>query len=261
MVLKKLKEDAERYLGEWVTEAVIAVPVYFDSLQCQAIKDAAKLAGLDIKCIMNESVAAALAYDFSNNCEECKIMIYDLGGGNFNVAIIEISYGVIKVLAASGDSCLGGDDFDNRIMQWILNEVEKGGVNISNDRIAMQRIKEVAEKAKKELSHIMSTEIHVPFIANTAEGPKHFDGLLTRAKFDELTQDLVERTVVIAQKVMEDAGVTNMDLDEVLLIGGSSRIPAVREMIGLLTVKVPNMSLNPDECIAIGATIQGSKLI
>ena len=260
MILQKLKADAESYLGEKVTEAVITVPAYFNDAQRQATKDAGKIAGLDVKRIINEPTAAALAYGLDNEKEQ-KIMVYDLGGGTFDVSIIEIGDGVIEVLATNGDTHLGGDDFDNKIIQWMLDEFKKAeGVNLSGDKMAMQRLKEAAEKAKKELSSAMTTNINLPFITATAEGPKHFDMNLTRAKFDELTRDLVDKTAIPVQNAMKDAGLNYSDLGQVLLVGGSTRIPAVQDKVRALTGKEPSKSLNPDECVAIGASIQGGKL-
>ena len=260
MILQKLKADAESYLGEKVTEAVITVPAYFNDAQRQATKDAGKIAGLDVKRIINEPTAAALAYGLDNEKEQ-KIMVYDLGGGTFDVSIIEIGDGVIEVLATNGDTHLGGDDFDNKIIQWMLDEFKKAeGVDLSGDKMAMQRLKEAAEKAKKELSSAMTTNINLPFITATAEGPKHFDMNLTRAKFDELTRDLVDKTAIPVQNAMKDAGLNYSDLGQVLLVGGSTRIPAVQDNVRALTGKEPSKSLNPDECVAIGASIQGGKL-
>jgi len=260
MILQKLKADAESYLGEKVTEAVITVPAYFNDAQRQATKDAGKIAGLDVKRIINEPTAAALAYGLDNEKEQ-KIMVYDLGGGTFDVSIIEIGDGVIEVLATNGDTHLGGDDFDNKIIQWMLDEFKKAeGVDLSGDKMAMQRLKEAAEKAKKELSSAMTTNINLPFITATAEGPKHFDMNLTRAKFDELTRDLVNKTAIPVQNAMKDAGLNYSDLGQVLLVGGSTRIPAVQDKVRALTGKEPSKSLNPDECVAIGASIQGGKL-
>lgn len=260
MILQKLKADAESYLGEKVTEAVITVPAYFNDAQRQATKDAGKIAGLEVKRIINEPTAAALAYGLDNEKEQ-KIMVYDLGGGTFDVSIIDIGDGVIEVLATNGDTHLGGDDFDNKIINWMLSEFKKAeGVDLSGDKIAMQRLKEAAEKAKKELSSAMTTNINLPFITATAEGPKHFDMNLSRAQFDELTRDLVEKTAIPVQNAMRDAGVTNADLGQVLLVGGSTRIPAVQDKVRQLTGKEPSKSLNPDECVAIGASIQGGKL-
>ena len=260
MILQKLKADAESYLGEKVTEAVITVPAYFNDAQRQATKDAGKIAGLDVKRIINEPTAAALAYGLDNEKEQ-KIMVYDLGGGTFDVSIIEIGDGVIEVLATNGDTHLGGDDFDNKIIQWMLDEFKKAeGVDLSGDKMAMQRLKEAAEKAKKELSSAMTTNINLPFITATAEGPKHFDMNLTRAKFDELTRDLVDKTAIPVQNAMKDAGLNYSDLGQVLLVGGSTRIPAVQDKVRALPGKEPSKSLNPDECVAIGASIQGGKL-
>ena len=260
MILQKLKADAESYLGEKVTEAVITVPAYFNDAQRQATKAAGKIAGLDVKRIINEPTAAALAYGLDNEKEQ-KIMVYDLGGGTFDVSIIEIGDGVIEVLATNGDTHLGGDDFDNKIIQWMLDEFKKAeGVDLSGDKMAMQRLKEAAEKAKKELSSAMTTNINLPFITATAEGPKHFDMNLTRAKFDELTRDLVDKTAIPVQNAMKDAGLNYSDLGQVLLVGGSTRIPAVQDKVRALTGKEPSKSLNPDECVAIGASIQGGKL-
>ena len=260
MILQKLKADAESYLGEKVSEAVITVPAYFNDAQRQATKDAGKIAGLEVKRIINEPTAAALAYGLDNEKEQ-KIMVYDLGGGTFDVSIIEIGDGVIEVLATNGDTHLGGDDFDQKIIDWMLAEFKaKEGVDLSSDKMALQRLKEAAEKAKKELSSATTTNINLPFITATAEGPKHFDMNLTRAKFDELTNDLVERTAIPVQNAMKDAGLTNADLGQVLLVGGSTRIPAVQDKVRQLTGKEPSKSLNPDECVAIGASIQGGKL-
>ncbi len=260
MILQKLKGDAESYLGEKVTEAVITVPAYFNDSQRQATKDAGKIAGLDVKRIINEPTAAALAYGLDNENEQ-KIMVYDLGGGTFDVSIIEIGDGVIEVLATNGDTHLGGDDFDNKVTQYMLSEFKRtDGVDLSGDKMAMQRLREAAEKAKKELSSATTTNINLPFITATSEGPKHFDMNLTRAKFDELTHDLVERTVVPVQNAMRDAGLTMDDISKVLLVGGSTRMPAVQDKVRQLTGKEPSKSLNPDECVAIGASIQGGKL-
>lgn len=260
MILQKLKADAESYLGETVTEAVITVPAYFNDSQRQATKDAGKIAGLDVKRIINEPTAAALAYGLDNEKEQ-KIMVYDLGGGTFDVSIIEIGDGVIEVLATNGDTHLGGDDFDQKIIDWMLSEFKaKEGVDLSKDKMALQRLKEAAEKAKKELSSATTTNINLPFITATQDGPKHFDMNLTRAKFDELTSDLVERTAVPVQNAMKDAGLTNADIGQVLLVGGSTRVPAVQEKVKQLTGKEPSKSLNPDECVALGASVQGGKL-
>ncbi len=259
-ILQKLKADAESYLGEKVTEAVITVPAYFNDAQRQATKDAGKIAGLEVKRIINEPTAAALAYGLDNEKEQ-KIMVYDLGGGTFDVSIIEIGDGVIEVLATSGDNRLGGDDFDERVTRYFIDEFKKAeGVDLSLDKMALQRLKEAAEKAKKELSSQMTTNINLPFITATAEGPKHFDMNLTRAKFDELTHDLVERTAIPVQNALKDAGLNASELSKVLLVGGSTRIPAVQDKVKQLTGHEPNKSLNPDECVAIGASIQGGKL-
>lgn len=260
MILQKLKADAEGYLGESVSEAVITVPAYFNDAQRQATKDAGKIAGLDVKRIINEPTAAALAYGLDNEKEQ-KIMVYDLGGGTFDVSIIEIGDGVIEVLATSGDNRLGGDDFDQKVTDWMLAEFKKTeGVDLSTDQMALQRLKEAAEKAKKELSAATTTNINLPFITATSEGPKHFDMNLTRAKFDELTHDLVERTAGPVQNALKDAGMTSSELGQVLLVGGSTRIPAVQDKVKMLTGKEPSKTLNPDECVAIGASIQGGKL-
>ena len=260
MILQKLKADAESYLGEKVTEAVITVPAYFNDAQRQATKDAGKIAGLDVKRIINEPTAAALAYGLDNEKEQ-KIMVYDLGGGTFDVSIIEIGDGVIEVLATNGDTYLGGDDFDQKIIDWMLSEFKaQEGIDLSGDKMAMQRLKEAAEKAKKELSSATTTNINMPFITATAEGPKHLDMNLSRAKFDELTRDLVEKTAVPVQNAMKDAGLTNADIGQVLLVGGSTRIPAVQDKVKQLTGKEPSKSLNPDECVALGASVQGGKL-
>jgi molecular chaperone DnaK len=260
MILQKLKSDAEGYIGEKVTEAVITVPAYFSDSQRQATKDAGKIAGLDVKRIINEPTAAALSYGLDNEQEQ-KIMVYDLGGGTFDVSIIEIGDGVIEVLATAGDNKLGGDDFDNAITQYMLDEFKKAeGIDLSTDKMAMQRLKEAAEKAKKELSSAMTTNINLPFITANQDGPKHFDMNLTRAKFDELTSGLVDRTAKPVQTALDDAGLTAADLDKVLLVGGSTRIIAVQEMVKRLTGKEPFKGINPDECVAIGASIQGGKL-
>ena len=260
MILQKLKADAESYLGEKVTEAVITVPAYFNDAQRQATKDAGRIAGLDVKRIINEPTAAALAYGLDNEKEQ-KIMVYDLGGGTFDVSIIEIGDGVIEVLATNGDTHLGGDDFDNRITQWMIEEFKKTeGVDLSGDKMALQRLKEAAEKAKKELSTTTTTNINLPFITATSEGPKHLDMNLTRAKFDELTSDLIERTAIPVQNALKDAGITAAELGKVLLVGGSTRMISAQEKVKQLTGKEPSKSLNPDECVAIGAAIQGGKL-
>ena len=260
MILQKLKSDAEGYLGEKVTEAVITVPAYFSDGQRQATKDAGKIAGLDVKRIINEPTAAALSYGLDNEQEQ-RIMVYDLGGGTFDVSIIEIGEGVIEVLATAGDNKLGGDDFDNAITQYMLDEFKKAeGIDLSGDKMAMQRLKEAAEKAKKELSSATTTNINLPFITANQDGPKHFDMNLTRAKFDELTADLVDRTKGPVNTALADAGLTAADLDKVLLVGGSTRIIAVQEEVKRLTGKEPFKGINPDECVAIGACIQGGKL-
>ena len=260
MILQKLKKDAEGYLGESVTEAVITVPAYFNDAQRQATKDAGKIAGLDVKRIINEPTAAALAYGLDNEKEQ-KIMVYDLGGGTFDVSVIEIGDGVIEVLSTAGNNRLGGDDFDQKVTDYMLAEFKKAeGVDLSNDKMALQRLKEAAEKAKKELSSATTTNINLPFITATAEGPKHFDMNLTRAKFDELTHDLVEMTAEPVRRALSDAGITASELGQVLLVGGSSRIPAVQDKVRQLTGKEPSKNLNPDECVALGASIQGGKL-
>ena len=260
MILQKLKADAESYLGEKVTEAVITVPAYFNDAQRQATKDAGKIAGLDVKRIINEPTAAALAYGLDNDAEQ-KIMVYDLGGGTFDVSIIEIGDGVIEVLATNGDTHLGGDDFDNKITDWLVSEFKKAeGVDLSTDKMALQRLKEAAEKAKKEISTSTTTNINLPFITATAEGPKHLDMTLTRAKFDELTHDLIERTAVPVQNALKDAGITASELGKVLLVGGSTRMINAQDKVKELTGKEPSKSINPDEGVAIGASIQGGKL-
>ena len=260
MILQKMKADAENYLGEKVTEAVITVPAYFNDAQRQATKDAGKIAGLEVKRIINEPTAAALAYGLDNEKEQ-KIMVYDLGGGTFDVSIIEIGDGVIEVLATAGDNRLGGDDFDQKVTDWMLAEFKKlNGVDLANDKMALQRLKEAAEKAKKELSAATTTNINLPFISMNSDGPLHFDMNLTRAKFDELTHDLVERTANPVQAALRDAGVSPSELGKVLLVGGSTRIPAVQDKVKQLTGHEPSKTLNPDECVAIGASIQGGKL-
>ena len=260
MILQKLKADAENYLGEKVTEAVITVPAYFNDAQRQATKDAGKIAGLEVKRIINEPTAAALAYGLDNENEQ-KIMVYDLGGGTFDVSIIEIGEGVIEVLATNGDNKLGGDDFDNKITEYMIADFKaKEGIDLSGDKMAMQRLKEAAEKAKKELSSSTTTNINLPFITANETGPKHFEMDLTRAKFDELTHELVERTVIPVQNALKDAGLSASELSKVLLVGGSTRIPAVQDKVKQLTGHEPNKSLNPDECVALGASIQGGKL-
>ena len=260
MILQKLKVDAESYLGEKVTEAVVTVPAYFNDAQRQATKDAGKIAGLDVKRIINEPTAAALAYGLDNEHEQ-KIMVYDLGGGTFDVSIIEIGDGVIEVLATSGDNKLGGDDFDERVTRYFIDEFKKAeGIDLSTDKMALQRLKEAAEKAKKELSSATSTNINLPFITANQEGPKHFDMNLTRAKFDELTHDLIERTATPVTNALRDAGITASELSKVLLVGGSTRVPAVQEKVKQLTGQDASKALNPDECVAIGASVQGGKL-
>ena len=260
MILQKLKGDAENYLGEKVTETVITVPAYFNDAQRQATKDAGKIAGLDVKRIINEPTAAALAYGLDNENEQ-KIMVYDLGGGTFDVSIIEIGDGVIEVLSTAGNNRLGGDDFDQKVTDYILAEFKKQeGVDLSNDKMALQRIREAAEKAKKELSSATTTNINLPFITATADGPKHLDMNLTKAKFDELTHDLVEKTAEPVQRALSDAGLQASELSKVLLVGGSTRIPAVQDKVRQLTGHEPSKSLNPDECVALGASVQGGKL-
>ncbi len=260
MILQKLKADAESYLGETVSEAVITVPASFNDAQRQATKDAGKIAGLEVKRIINEPTAAALAYGLDNEKEQ-KIMVYDLGGGTFDVSIIEIGDGVIEVLSTNGDTRLGGDDFDQKIIDWMISEFKSAnGVDLSQDKMALQRLKEAAEKAKKELSTATTTNINLPFISMNASGPLHFDMNLSRAKFDELTHDLVERTAIPVQNALKDAGLTAAELGQVLLVGGSTRIPAVQDKVKQLTGKEPSKSLNPDECVALGASVQGGKL-
>ncbi len=260
MILQKLKADAEAYLGEKVTEAVITVPAYFNDAQRQATKDAGKIAGLNVQRIINEPTAAALAYGLDNEKEQ-KIMVYDLGGGTFDVSLIEIGDGVIEVLSTNGDTRLGGDDFDNRISRWLVDEFKKAeGVDLSGDKMAMQRLKEAAEKAKKELSTATTTNINLPFITATPEGPKHLDINLARAKFDELSHDLIEKTGVPVQNALRDGGVTTGELGKVLLVGGSTRMISAQDQVKQITGKEPSKSLNPDECVAIGAAVQGGKL-
>lgn len=260
MILQKLKADAESYLGETVTEAVITVPAYFNDAQRQATKDAGKIAGLEVKRIINEPTAAALAYGLEDDKEQ-KIMVYDLGGGTFDVSIIEIGDGVIEVLSTNGNTHLGGDDFDHAITAWMISEFRKTeGVDLSNDKMALQRLNEAAEKAKKELSSTTTTNINLPFITATASGPKHLDMNLTRAKFDELTHDLIERTAIPVQNALRDAGISASELSKVLLVGGSTRMLSAQEKVKQLTGKEPNKSLNPDECVSLGAAIQGGKL-
>ena len=260
MILQKLKGDAENYLGEKVTEAVITVPAYFNDAQRQATKDAGKIAGLDVKRIINEPTAAALAYGLDNEKEQ-KIMVYDLGGGTFDVSIIEIGDGVIEVLSTAGNNRLGGDDFDQRVINFLVDEFKKTeGMDLSKDKMAMQRLKEAAEKAKKELSTVTSTNINLPFITMNQDGPKHLDITLTRAKFDELTHDLVESTMGPVKQALADAGLSTGEIDKVLLVGGSTRIPAVQDAVKKYTGKEPFKGINPDECVAVGAAIQGGKM-
>ena len=260
MILPKLKADAESYLGEKVTEAVITVPAYFNDAQRQATKDAGKIAGLKVERIINEPTAAALAYGLEDESEQ-KVMVYDLGGGTFDVSIIDIGDGVIEVLSTNGDTHLGGDDYDDRITKWLVDEFKAAeGVDLSQDKMALQRLKEAAEKAKKELSSATTTDINLPFITATAEGPKHLDMKLSRAKFEEITSDLTERTAVPVQNSMKDAGLSNSDLGKVLLVGGSTRMPVVQEKVKQLTGKEPSKNLNPDECVALGAAVQGGKM-
>lgn len=259
-ILMKLKKDAENYLGERVTEAVITVPAYFSDAQRQATKDAGRIAGLKVERIINEPTAAALAYGLDNGTQQ-KILVYDLGGGTFDVSVIEIGDSVIEVLATSGDNHLGGDDFDERIVNYLLAEFKKAeGIDLSKDRMALQRIREEAEKAKKELSSAMTTTVNLPFITTTKAGPKHLEITLTRAKFDELTVDLVERTMTPVRNALQDAGISTSELNKVLLVGGSTRIPAVQTKVRQLTGLEPSKGMNPDECVALGASIQGGKL-
>ncbi|MBQ3394208.1 MAG: molecular chaperone DnaK [Oscillospiraceae bacterium] len=260
MILAKLKSDAENYLGEKVTEAVITVPAYFNDAQRQATKDAGKIAGLDVKRIINEPTAAALAYGVDKEQDQ-KIMVYDLGGGTFDVSIIEMGDGVQEVLATAGNNRLGGDDFDNRIINWMADEFKKdNGIDLRNDKMAMQRLKEAAEKAKIELSGVMQSAINLPFITVDRTGPKHLDMTLTRAKFDELTADLVEATMGPVRQALADSGLSPSDLNKVLLVGGSTRIPAVQEAVKKYMGKEPFKGINPDECVALGAAIQGGVL-
>ena len=260
MILQKLKADAEAYLGEKVTEAVITVPAYFNDAQRQATKDAGRIAGLDVKRIINEPTAASLAYGLDNEKDQ-KIMVYDLGGGTFDVSIIEIGEGVIEVLATNGDTHLGGDDFDDLVTQWMIEEFKKAeGVDLGKDKMALQRLKEAAEKAKKELSSATTTNINLPFITATQDGPKHLDMTLSRAKFDDLTKSLIERTAVPVQNALRDAGVSASELSKVLLVGGSTRMLSAQDKVRSLTGHEPSKTLNPDECVAIGAAIQGGKL-
>ena len=261
MILSKLKADAESYLGDKVTEAVITVPAYFSDAQKQATKDAGKIAGLDVKRIINEPTAASLAYGLDKADGSQKILVYDLGGGTFDVSVLELGDGVFEVLATNGDTHLGGDDFDNKIMNYLADEFQKEhGVDLRKDNMALQRLKEAAEKAKKELSSAQTTKINLPFITVTAEGPLHMDVDLTRARFDQLTSDLVEKTIEPMNKAMRDAGVTSADLSKVILVGGSTRIPAVQEAVKRVTGKYPFKGINPDECVAIGASIQAGVL-
>ncbi len=260
MILSKLKADAESYLGQTITEAVITVPAYFSDSQRQATKDAGKIAGLEVKRIINEPTAAALAYGLDKEAEQ-KIMVYDLGGGTFDVSILDIGDGIIEVLATSGDTHLGGDDFDQRIMDYLVAEFKKNeGINLAADKVAMQRLKEAAEKAKIELSGVTSTNINLPYITADATGPKHLDVTLTRAKFNELTADLVERTMKPVRQAMADADLKAADLNKVLLVGGSTRIPAVQDAVKSITGKEGFKGINPDECVAVGASIQGGVL-
>ena len=260
MILQKLKTDAESYLGEKVTQAVITVPAYFNDAQRQATKDAGKIAGLSVERIINEPTAAALAYGLEDESEQ-KVMVYDLGGGTFDVSIIDIGDGVIEVLSTNGDTRLGGDDYDERITKWLVDEFKaQEGVDLSQDKMALQRLKEAAEKAKKELSSATTTDINLPFITATAEGPKHLDMKLSRAKFEELTADLTERTAIPVQNSLRDAGLNSSELGKVLLVGGSTRMPVAQEKVKQLTGKEPSKNLNPDECVALGAAVQGGKL-
>ena len=260
MVLQKLKADAEAYLGQTVTEAVITVPAYFSDAQRQATKDAGKIAGLEVKRIINEPTAAALAYGLDKEQEQ-KIMVYDLGGGTFDVSILEIGDGIVEVLATAGDTRLGGDDFDERIMNYLVDEFKKAeGIDLKNDKVAMQRLREAAEKAKIELSGMTTTAVNLPYITADATGPKHLDVTLTRAKFNEMTADLVERTMKPVRQAMNDAGLKASDLHKVLLVGGSTRIPAVQEAVKGITGTEGFKGINPDECVALGAAIQGGVL-
>ena len=260
MILAKLKADAESYLGEKVSQAVITVPAYFSDSQRQATKDAGKIAGLEVLRIINEPTAAAFAYGMDKETDQ-KVMVYDLGGGTFDVSILDIGDGVFEVLATNGDTRLGGDDFDNKIIEYLVSEFKKeSGIDLSGDRQAMQRLKEAAEKAKIELSGVMTSNINLPFITADATGPKHLDITLTRAKFDELTADLVQRTIIPTKKALSDAGLTTNDIDKVLMVGGSSRIPAVNDAVSKLIGKEPHKGINPDECVAIGAAIQAGVL-
>ncbi|MBO4868330.1 MAG: molecular chaperone DnaK, partial [Clostridia bacterium] len=261
MILKKMKDDAEAYLGTTVTQAVITVPAYFTDAQRQATKDAGKIAGLEVLRIINEPTAAALAYGVDKENSEQKIIIYDLGGGTFDVSILEISDGVVEVLSTAGNNRLGGDDFDNRIIRWMVDMFKAdNGIDLSNDKMAMQRLKEAAEKAKIELSGMMQSNISLPFITADATGPKHFEATLTRAKFNDLTRDLVEATMGPIKQALSDAGLTPSQISKVLLVGGSTRIPAVQDAVRNITGKEPSKNINPDECVAIGAAIQGGVL-
>ncbi len=261
MILQKLKADAEAYLGETVTQAVITVPAYFNDSQRQATKDAGKIAGLDVLRIINEPTAASLAYGMDKG-EEQKILVFDLGGGTFDVSILELGDGVFEVLATSGNNHLGGDDFDHRVMQWLIDEFKKdNGIDLSRDKMAEQRLLEASEKAKIELSSVLTTNINLPFITADASGPKHLDLTLTRAKFEELTADLVEKTMEPTRRALSDAGLSVNEIDKILLVGGSSRIPAVQEAIKSILHKEPHRGINPDECVAIGAAIQGGVLV
>lgn len=261
MILQKLKSDAEAYLGETVSQAVITVPAYFNDSQRQATKDAGKIAGLEVLRIINEPTAAALAYGLDKDQDET-VLVFDLGGGTFDVSILELSEGVFEVKATNGDTVLGGDDFDKKVMDWMVEEFKKeNGIDLSQDKMSAQRLIEAAEKAKIELSSMSQTNINLPFITADATGPKHLDLTLSRAKFDELTADLVERTMVPTRKAMEDAGLSGSDIDKIILVGGSSRIPAVQEAIRKILGKEPSKGVNPDECVSIGAAIQGGVLV
>jgi len=261
MILRNLKESAEAYLGEKVVEAVITVPAYFNDAQRQATKDAGKIAGLDVKRIINEPTAAALAFGIDKKDKEQTVLVYDLGGGTFDVSILELSDGTFEVISTSGDNHLGGDDFDQRIVEWLIEDFKKEtSVNLNNDKMAIQRLRDASEKAKKELSSITSTQISLPFISMTANGPVHMEKTLTRAKFNELTADLVQRTVEPVRRALSDAKMTAKDIDQVLLVGGSTRTPAVQETVKSLLGKEPNRSVNPDEVVAMGAAIQGGVL-
>ncbi|MEA4988677.1 MAG: molecular chaperone DnaK, partial [Anaerovorax sp.] len=261
MILSKLKADAESYLGEKITEAVITVPAYFTDSQKQATKDAGKIAGLDVKRIINEPTAAALAYGLDKDTNHHKVLVYDLGGGTFDVSILELGDGVFEVLATNGDTKLGGDDFDNAVMNFIADSFAKeNGIDLRKDKMALQRLKEAAEKAKKELSSSQTTNINLPFITVNADGPLHLNMDITRAKFDQLTADLVNRTIEPMQKAMRDAGVTMSDLEKVILVGGSTRIPAVQDAVKKVTGKDPFKGINPDECVAVGASVQAGVL-